>query len=69
MLLRVFLPVANSLFVDSALLLPDVIYDFRSIVVYACDPCGLRDGQALLVNEVDKMHSFLILDNSVLFRH
>ena len=68
-LLRVFLPATNSLFVDSALLLPDVIYDFRSIVVDACDPCGLRDGQTLLVNEVDKMHSFLILDKSVLFRH
>ena len=69
MLLHVFLPISDSLFVDSALLLPDVIHDFGSIVLDACDPCGLSDCLALLVNEVDKMRSFLILNNSVLFRH
>jgi len=69
MLLQVCGAAAFSLFVDSALLLPDVIHDLRGIVVDSCDPCGLRDGLALLVNEIDKMHSFLIIDQSVLFRH
>ena len=69
MLLRVSPALAFSLFVYSALFLPDVIHYFRGIVVDSCVPCGLRDGLALLVNEVDKMHSFLIIDKSVLFRH
>ena len=45
-----------SLFVDSPFLLPDIIDDFRGIIVDACAPCGARDGQALVVNEVDELH-------------